>query len=61
MNRWNNYQHAYSSANVFSSKTPRLPPKVDAPRERLLDERLRPKGISATRRLFEAAVLEAPC
>lgn len=61
VNRWNRQQHVRGSESAFVSKTPRLPPKVDAPRELLLGERLRPKGKSATRRVFEKAVLEAPC
>lgn len=60
--RWNNFQHRKGGVNVFESKTPRLPPKVDAPRELLLNERIHPKGGSATRRpLVEVEVLEAPC
>lgn len=59
--RWNNAQHQNGTTNIFVSKTPRLPPRVDAPRELLLNERLHPKGTAATVRLFEAAALEAPC
>ncbi len=61
LDRWHNYQHKNASENVFSSGTPRLPVRVDTPRELLLKERLYPKGISATRRLFQAAALGAPC
>lgn len=59
--RWNNSQHTNGSTSVFSSNTPRLPPRVDTPRELMLNERLHPKKISNTRKLFEAEVLEAPC
>jgi hypothetical protein len=42
--RWQRLQHSNGNRSVFLSLTPRLPQKVDTPRELLLNERLHPKG-----------------
>lgn len=42
--RWQRHQYSNGNRSVFLSLTPRLPPRVDTPRELLLNERLHPKG-----------------
>lgn len=42
--RWKRHQHSNGNNSVFISLTPRLPQRVDTPRELLLNERLHPKG-----------------
>lgn len=44
INRWQRHQHSNGNHSVFISLTPRLPQRVDSPRELLLNERLHPKG-----------------
>ena len=48
--RWKSSQHTNGNISVFTSRTPRLPPKVDSPRELLLNERIHPKGIPLHKR-----------
>ena len=54
--RWKKAQPTNGNISVFTSRTPRLPPKVDAPREQLLNERIHPKGISLHKRTFHVSV-----
>ena len=58
--RWQRHQHVNGNNSVFVSGTPRLPMRVDSPRELLLNERIHPKGIPAQQRVFLVPV-EAPC
>lgn len=60
INRWEEYQHRNGNKSVFQSATPRLPPDVDSPHERLLNERVHPKHLAEQHRLFLLPV-EAPC
>ena len=57
--RWKKSQHTNGNISVFMSSTPRLPPKVDSPRELLLNERIHPKGIPLHERTLHISV-EAP-
>ena len=56
LNRWHRYQHKNGNVNIFISKTPRLPPKVDAPRELLLNERIHPKRLHTGREFCEPVI-----
>ncbi|KAL5487330.1 hypothetical protein EMCRGX_G019919 [Ephydatia muelleri] len=46
INRWHLQRHQNGNVNVFTSRTPRLPPKVDSTQERLLQERITPRGMA---------------
>lgn len=50
--RWQRHQHVNGNTSVFVSGTPRLPARVDSPRELLLNERIHPKGLPHRQRGF---------
>ena len=52
INRWHAHRHVNANRSVFVSGTPRLPKKVDSPRELLLNERIHPKGIPVSKKQF---------
>lgn len=54
INRWYMQRHQNANANVFISKTPRLPPKVDSTQERLLQERITPRGMARHHSIISA-------
>lgn len=60
LDKWEKCQHRNGCQSVFDSQTPRLPPNVDSPKERLLRERIRAKSVPERSKHFQIPV-EAPC
>ena len=60
ISRWQRHQDVNANTSVFVSASPRLPVMVDSQRELLLNERIHPKGVPISKRLFLVPV-EAPC